>query len=90
MQEILSLAQQAANQTHERYMQQAAGMKKSDAVNSMIVSALGIYTRITFGSLWFAGLDDYKLWAKDRSPYCNSFAYLKMVEERNHATRLEF
>ena len=39
---------------------------------------------------WFIYLDDYKLWAKDKHPSTNCFAYLDMVKERNYATRLEF
>lgn len=86
----LEVAQKIANERHTQYMRETAAMEKYSVANSMVASALGVCTRVTFGSLWFTGLDDYKLWAKDRSPYCNSFAYLKMVEERNHATRLEF
>lgn len=40
--------------------------------------------------LWFTQLEDFKLWIKGMPPEFNVFAYLKMVEERNHATRLEF
>lgn len=38
----------------------------------------------------FTKTDDYKMWAKGRSRYCNIFAYLDFVAERNYATRLEF
>lgn len=39
---------------------------------------------------WFFELEDYKMWAKGRSPYSNMYAYLDMVKERQLATMLEF
>ena len=40
--------------------------------------------------LWFVYLDDYKLWSKNKHSSINCFAYLKIIDERNYATRLEF
>lgn len=39
---------------------------------------------------FFANTEDYRLWAKGRSPQANMYAYFDMVRERDHANRLEF
>lgn len=43
------------------------------------------------GMYFLFGLDDdFKLWTKNWPPEANAMAYFTMVEERTHATRLEF
>lgn len=39
---------------------------------------------------WGFYSEDYRLWAKNLPPEANAMAYFTMIEERTHATRLEF